>query len=88
MAIGLRIEHTRTGHDEQLANPRPIRSLGQAAPRQPLPQRTRTKINGIRRRDRLDGLLHEYLHCRMRYTGFRAPTGGMTTWFRVLPDER
>ena len=21
MAIGLRIEHTRTGHDEQLANP-------------------------------------------------------------------
>jgi putative transposase len=39
---------------------RPHRSLGQAAPLRPLPDRTRTRINYIRRRDRLGGLLHEY----------------------------
>ena len=39
---------------------RPHRTLGQAAPLQPLPDRTRTEINTVRRRDRLGGLLHEY----------------------------
>jgi transposase InsO family protein len=39
---------------------RPHRTLGQAAPRRPLPERTETEINNVRRRDRLDGLLHEY----------------------------
>ena len=39
---------------------RPHRTLSQAAPLRPLPERTRTEINNIRRRDRLGGLLHEY----------------------------
>jgi putative transposase len=39
---------------------RPHRTLGQAAPRRPLPERTETEINNVRRRDRLGGLLHEY----------------------------
>ena len=39
---------------------RPHRTLGQAAPLQPLPDRTRTEINTVRRRNRLGGLLHEY----------------------------
>jgi hypothetical protein len=39
---------------------RPHRSLGQATPLRPLPHRTRTEIDNIRRRDRLGGLLHEY----------------------------
>lgn len=39
---------------------RPHRSLSQAAPLRPLPRRTTTEINNIRRRDRLDGLIHEY----------------------------
>jgi putative transposase len=36
------------------------RTLSQAAPLRPLPEHTRTKINNVRRRDRLGGLLHEY----------------------------
>ena len=39
---------------------RPHRALGQAAPLRPLPQRTTSATNTIRRRDRLGGLLHEY----------------------------
>jgi putative transposase len=39
---------------------RPHRTLGQAAPLQPLPQPTTSATNTIRRRDRLGGLLHEY----------------------------
>ncbi len=39
---------------------RPHRALGHAAPSRPLPERTRTEINNVRRRDRLGGLLHEY----------------------------
>jgi putative transposase len=39
---------------------RPHRALGQAAPLRPLPQRATSQTSGIRRRDRLDGLLHEY----------------------------
>jgi transposase InsO family protein len=39
---------------------RPHRALGQAAPLRPLPQSTTSKTNTVRRRDRLDGLLHEY----------------------------
>jgi len=35
-------------------------TLGQAAPLQPLPQRTSTEITNVRRRDRLGRLLHEY----------------------------
>jgi putative transposase len=41
-------------------NHRPHRALGQAAPLRPLPERTRTEINNVRRRDRLGGQLHEY----------------------------
>jgi putative transposase len=39
---------------------RPHRTLGQAAPLRPLPQRTTSAANTVRRRDRLGGLLHEY----------------------------
>jgi putative transposase len=39
---------------------RPHRALGQAAPLRPLPHRTTTETNTVRRRDRLGGLLHEY----------------------------
>ena len=41
---------------------RPHRTLGQAAPLRPLPQPTTNETNAIRRRDRLEGLLHEYQH--------------------------
>jgi transposase InsO family protein len=41
---------------------RPHRSLGQAAPLQPLPHRAPIGIYKIQRRDRLGGLLHEYQH--------------------------
>jgi putative transposase len=39
---------------------RPHRTLSQAAPLRPLPHRTTTEINNVRRQDRLGGLLHEY----------------------------
>ena len=39
---------------------RPHRTLGQAAPLRPLPQRTTSESKSVRRRDRLGGLLHEY----------------------------
>jgi transposase InsO family protein len=39
---------------------RPHRTLGQAAPARPLPQRAPTDIHKIQRHDRLGGLLHEY----------------------------
>jgi putative transposase len=39
---------------------RPHRTLGQAAPLRPLPERTTTEVHDVRRRDRLGGLLHEY----------------------------
>jgi putative transposase len=39
---------------------RPHRTLGQAAPLRPLPQRTRAETSTVRRRDGLGGLLHEY----------------------------
>jgi putative transposase len=39
---------------------RPHRALGQAAPLRPLPQRTTSATEDVRRRDRLGGLLHEY----------------------------
>jgi putative transposase len=39
---------------------RPYRALGQAAPLRPLPQRTTSEANTVRRHDRLGGLLHEY----------------------------
>ena len=39
---------------------RPHRVLGQAAPLRPLPQRTTSDPNTVRRRDRLSGLLDEY----------------------------
>jgi hypothetical protein len=39
---------------------RPHRTLRQAAPLRPLPQRTTSVANTVRRRDRLGGLLHEY----------------------------
>jgi len=39
---------------------RPHRALGQATPLRPLPQRTTSEPNKVRRHDRLGGLLHEY----------------------------
>jgi transposase InsO family protein len=39
---------------------RPHRTLGQAAPSRPLPRRTSTELYKIHRRDRLNGLIHEY----------------------------
>jgi len=39
---------------------RPHRTLGQAAPRRPLPEHTTTDLQRVRRRDRLGGLIHEY----------------------------
>jgi putative transposase len=39
---------------------RPHRTLGQAAPLRPLPERTTSEANTVRRRDRIGGLLHEY----------------------------
>ena len=39
---------------------RPHRTLGQAAPLRPLPRRTTTEIDNVRRHDRLGGLIHEY----------------------------
>jgi putative transposase len=39
---------------------RPHRTLGQAAPARPLPQRAPTEIHKIQRHDRLGGLVHEY----------------------------
>jgi transposase InsO family protein len=39
---------------------RPHRGLGQAAPLRPLRRRATTEVHNVRRRDRLDGLLHEY----------------------------
>ena len=39
---------------------RPHRTLGQAAPLRPLPSRRRARRTGVRRLDRLGGLLHEY----------------------------
>ena len=41
-------------------NHRPHRTLSQAAPLRPLPQRATSVTKGVRRRDRLGGLLHEY----------------------------
>jgi putative transposase len=45
---------------EHYNNHRPHRTLGQAAPLRPLPQRTTSDTNTVQRRDRLGGLLHEY----------------------------
>jgi putative transposase len=39
---------------------RPHRTLGQATPARPLPRRTPTEIHKIQRRDRVNGLIHEY----------------------------
>ncbi len=41
---------------------RPHRTLGQAAPLRPLPRRTPTAVDNVRRHDRLGGLIHEYQH--------------------------
>jgi transposase InsO family protein len=39
---------------------RPHRTLGQAAPLRPLPERITTETHNVQRRDRLGGLIHEY----------------------------
>ena len=39
---------------------RPHRALGQAAPLRPLPQLTKRRTNGIRRRARFGDLINEY----------------------------
>jgi putative transposase len=39
---------------------RPHRTLGQAVPSGPLPHRSRTELYKVRRRDRCNGLIHEY----------------------------
>jgi len=49
-----------TEYAEHYNSHRPHRTLGQAAPLRPLPQRTTSATSGCRRRDRLGGLLHEY----------------------------
>ena len=49
-----------TEYAEHYNSHRPHRRLGQAAPLRPLPQRTTSEANTVRRRDRLGGLLHEY----------------------------
>jgi putative transposase len=41
---------------------RPHRALGQAALLRPLPRRTPTAVDNVRRHDRLGGLIHEYQH--------------------------
>ena len=41
---------------------RPHRTLGQAAPRRPLPRHAPIAIDTVRRHDRIGGLIHEYLH--------------------------
>jgi putative transposase len=51
---------TLTEYVEHHNSHRPHRTLGQAAPLRPLPQRTTSATTGVRRRDRLGGLLHEY----------------------------
>jgi transposase InsO family protein len=47
-------------YEQHYNSHRPHRTLGQAAPLRPLPQRTTTEADTVRRRDRLGGLLHEY----------------------------
>jgi putative transposase len=49
-----------TEYAEHYNSHRPHRTLGQAAPLRPLPRRTTSAKTGVRRRDRLGGLLHEY----------------------------
>jgi putative transposase len=49
-----------TAYAEHYNSHRPHRTLGQAAPLRPLPQRTTSATKGVQRRDRLGGLLHEY----------------------------
>ena len=39
---------------------RPYRTLGQAAPLRPLPERTTVPVHRVQRRNRLGGLIHEY----------------------------
>jgi hypothetical protein len=51
---------TRPGRPAISDNHRPHRTLGQAAPLRPLPQRTTSDTNTVRRHARLRGLLHEY----------------------------
>jgi putative transposase len=53
----MRVLHT---FEEHYNDHRPHRTLGQAAPLRPLPDRTRAEIKTVRRCDRLGGLLHEY----------------------------
>jgi putative transposase len=47
-------------YEQHYNSHRPHRTLGQAAPLRPLPQRATTEIHHVRRHDRLGGLLHEY----------------------------
>src|SRR3954453_21209264 len=49
-----------TEYAEHYNSHRPHRTLGQAAPLRPPPRRTTSATTGVRRRDRLGGLLHEY----------------------------
>ena len=49
-----------TEYSQHYNSHRPHRALGHAAPLRPLPQRTRSATNTVRRHDRLGGLLHEY----------------------------
>ena len=54
------LHYASSDFEQHYNDHRQHRTLGQAAPLQPLPDRTRTEINTVRRRDRLGGLLHEY----------------------------
>jgi putative transposase len=48
------------GFERHYNGHRPHRARGQAAPSRPLPRRTPTGLDKIKRRDRLGGLIHEY----------------------------
>jgi transposase InsO family protein len=47
-------------YEQHYNSHRPHRTLGQAAPLRPLPQRTTSHPNTVQRHDWLGGLLHEY----------------------------
>jgi putative transposase len=47
-------------YERHYNNHRPHRTLSQAAPLRPLPQRTTTEIHNVRRRDRVGGTIREY----------------------------
>ena len=60
-------------YEQHYNDHRPHRTLGQAAPLRPLPQRTKNDASTVRRRDRLDGLINEYQQVAQRVPTFGHP---------------